>query len=97
LLALALPLFNDIEEESIEAMLDNRISYQPPTRSRSLIEQNIDKFKPTIGVLHIGNKPERDRSSTFTEYPHHDHSTNYQQRSLSTQECGLFCEFFGRQ
>ncbi|CAD5229321.1 unnamed protein product [Bursaphelenchus okinawaensis] len=73
LLALALPLFDN--EDKIERMLGpentdlgKKLFRRPqrPSRSRSLLEQDMNKFKPTLGIFNmVPSKPRRNRSSTF--------------------------------
>ncbi|CAD5234482.1 unnamed protein product [Bursaphelenchus xylophilus] len=74
LLALALPLFDNENEDKIEKMLEPENTNlgkklfgrsERPSRSRSLLEENINRFKPTLGVFNMNpTKPRRDRSYT---------------------------------
>lgn len=88
---MALPLFDDQEEKTIEAMLEPENTSLGkrmfPSRTRSLIAQDIENFKPTIGILHIGNQPRRNRATTFTGcLPVHDPSVRPKRRTTSQQE-----------
>ncbi|KAE9555849.1 hypothetical protein FO519_000934 [Halicephalobus sp. NKZ332] len=58
LLALALPIFDDDEENHIEKSLETgntelgkKVFTRPRTRTNSLIEEKIDAFRPVLGIL----------------------------------------------
>lgn len=65
-------MFNDNEEERIEEMLDpantklGRRMFSGPRRTRSMILEDINNFRPTIGILHIGKHAGLNRATTFT-------------------------------
>lgn len=58
LLALALPIFDHHEEDKIESSLETnhselgqKLFTRPRTRTNSLIEQNIEAFRPVLGIF----------------------------------------------
>ncbi|KAI6191985.1 TWiK family of potassium channels protein 18 [Aphelenchoides bicaudatus] len=81
LLALALPLFDDYAEQKIEHMLDpantKRGKQLYPRRTRSMIADDINNFRPSLGILNVSTQPKRTRATTFTGcFQVHDPSKN---------------------